>query len=216
MPNHIAPDQELLRYINLKLAAIGQPTSLSTADPEFLEIAAPLLRNYYQKDRLLGDRLCPVDGRIQAFLDDVLRGFASPRLPNRTLVLDRPGLARLLSLPPDRDDFSSPYLKSYRVRQGLLHNPRSDRRTTQGIFHVVDCGFPVPSDKIAVPKQTFAALLAAALRPPDDALTLPFTANQEQQVRLFTSLLLRLWCAQPPDRNQPRPWRSASLCRPAW
>ncbi|HME10100.1 MAG TPA: hypothetical protein VKG25_23790 [Bryobacteraceae bacterium] len=191
MPNHIAPDQELLRYINLKLAAIGQPTSLSTADPEFLEIAAPLLRNYYQKDRLLGDRLCPVDGRIQAFLDDVLRGFASPRLPNRTLVLDRPGLARLLSLPPDRDDFSSPYLKSYRVRQGLLHNPRSDRRTTQGIFHVVDCGFPVPSDKIAVPKQTFAALLAAALRPPDDALTLPFTANQEQQVRLFTSLLLR-------------------------
>ena len=201
MPKPSAADQELLRYINLKLAAAGEPTSESTAEPEFLEIAAPLLRNYYQKDRLLGDRLCPVDGRIQAFFDEVF-GAGAPRLPSRTLVLDRSGLARLLSLPPDQDHFSSPYLKSYRVRQGLLHNPRSDRRTTQGIFHVVDCGFPVPSDKIAVPKQTFAALLAAALRPPEAVLTLPFTAGQKRQVRLFTSLLLRpLVC--PPAGSDP-------------
>jgi hypothetical protein len=44
---------ELIRYINLKLAALGQPTSQSTADPAFLDIAGPLLRNYYQKDQLL-------------------------------------------------------------------------------------------------------------------------------------------------------------------
>jgi phosphoenolpyruvate carboxykinase (diphosphate) len=203
VPHKPAPDQELLRYINLKLAAIGQPTSQSTAEPEFLKIAAPLLRNYYQKDRLLGDRLCPVDGRIQAFLDEFLIGVGgAPRLPSRTLVLDRPGLPRLLSLPPDRDDLSSPYLKSYRVRQGLLHNPRSDRRTTQGIFHLVDAGFPVPSDKIAVPKLTFGALLSAALRPPEDALALPFTASQPDQVRLFASLLLRpLVC--PPTGSDP-------------
>ena len=50
---------ELIRYINLKLAALGQPTSRSTADPEFLEIAGPLLRNYHQKDQLLGNRLLP-------------------------------------------------------------------------------------------------------------------------------------------------------------
>ena len=51
---------ELIRYINLKLAALGQPISRSTADPAFLEIAGPLLRNYHQKDQLLGQS--PVSG----------------------------------------------------------------------------------------------------------------------------------------------------------
>jgi hypothetical protein len=187
-------DEELIRYINLKLAALGQPVSRSTADPHFLEIAGPLLRNYYQKDQLLGYHLCPADARIQAFLDgylsDVMPGGA-PRLPAGTFVLDRPGLARVMSLPATGDSFASPYLQSYRVPQGILHNPKSDRRTTKGIFHIVEGGLPIPADKIAVPKQTFALLLSAALRPPEDVMALPFTADQEQQVRLFVSLLLR-------------------------
>jgi DNA-binding IclR family transcriptional regulator len=45
-------DEELDRYINLKLAAMGQPVSRSA---DFLELARPLLRNYYQKDRQLGN-----------------------------------------------------------------------------------------------------------------------------------------------------------------
>ena len=90
-------DTELVRYINLKLAALGQPAS-QTADSEFSEIAGPLLRNYYQKSQLLGDRLCPVDARIQAFLDSYLNGDA-PRLPSQTLVLDRPGMARVSHCP---------------------------------------------------------------------------------------------------------------------
>ena len=187
-------DEELVRYINLKLAALGQPTSRSAADRYFLEIAGPLLRNYYQKDQLLADRLCPADGRIQAFLDAYLSDVApggAPRLPVRAFALDRPGLARVMSLPPDEDSLSSPYLQSYRVPQGILHNPKSDRRTTQGIFHIVEGGFPIPADKIAVPKRVFAALLAAALRPPEDVMALPLTANQEEQVRLFVTLLLR-------------------------
>src|SRR6266542_6325453 len=92
-------DEELVRYINLKLAALGQPTSRSTADPYFLEIAGPLLRNYYQKDQLLGDRLCPADARIQDFLDAYLSEVApggAPRLPVRTFAMDRPGLARVM------------------------------------------------------------------------------------------------------------------------
>jgi len=36
--------QELVRYINLKLAALGQPTSQRTTEPDFIEIAGPLLR----------------------------------------------------------------------------------------------------------------------------------------------------------------------------
>ena len=189
-----AASEELFRYIDLKLAALGQPVNARSTDPYFLELAGPLLRNYHQKDQLLGDRLCPADARIQAFLDAYLAdaaGGAVPRLPASTFVLDRPGLARAMSLPAGEDYFASPYLKSYRVAQGVLHNPKADRRTTKGIFHVVEGGLPVPDDKIAVPKIAFARLLAAALTPPEDVLTLPFTANQAQRVRLFVTLLLR-------------------------
>ena len=185
---------ELLRYINLKLVALGQPSSHSTADPYFLEIAGPLLRNFHQKDQLLGGRLCPADSRIQQFLDaclaDVCPGGAA-RLPSDTFVLDRPGLARVMSLPPSADEFVSPYLHSYRIVQGVLHNPKSDRRTTDGLFHIVEGGLPIPADKMAVPKPAFASLLAAALRPPAESAALPFTADQDEQARLFVSLLLR-------------------------
>lgn len=210
---------DLVRYINLKLAALGQPPSRLTVDPYFLDLAGPLLRNYYQKDNLLGDRLCPVDARIQAFLDRYLCGAAPggvPRLPAKTFVLDRAGLARTMSLPPDRDRLSSPYVESYRVRQGVLHNPRSDRRTTKGIFHIVEGGFPIPEDKIATPKCAFAALLASALRPPEDALALPFTAGQEERVHLFVTLLMRpLVCpatgSEPAKSMETRFFAPASL-----
>jgi hypothetical protein len=90
-----------------------------------------------------------------------------------------------------KDEHLSDILTTYRVRQGVLHNPRSDRRTTQGIFHIVEGGLPVPADKIAVPKVAFARLLAAALDPPPDVMALPFTADQSEQVRTFATLLLR-------------------------
>jgi len=187
-------DEELDRYINLKLAALGEPVSQHTAGADFLEIAGPLLRNYCQKDRQLGNWLCASDHRIQSFLEAYLadvcpRGVA--RLPAHTFVLDREGMARVLSLPVTSDAFASPYLNSYRVPQGVLHNPRSDRRTTLGLFHIAEGGLPVPADKAAVPKQAFAALWSEALRPPPDLLTLPFTADQEERARCFVSLLLR-------------------------
>ena len=209
-------DGDLFRYINLKLASLGQPTSSKISDPAFLELAGPLLRNFHQKDLLLGGRHCPADSRIQAYLDSYLEGTAVPRLPSDTFVLDRPGLARAMSLPAGEDFYSSPYLKSYRVAQGVLHNPKSDRRTTKGIFHVVEGGLPVPADKITVPKQAFRALLDAAFCPPDDVLALPYTANQPEQVRLFVSLLLRpVICpatgAEPEKRMETRFFAPASL-----
>ena len=186
--------EELVRYINLKLAALGQPVSQSTSDPYFLELAGPLLRNHYQKNLLLGGMLCPVDARVQAFLDAYLASVCpggAPRLPSNTFVLDRLELARTMSVPPTSGVFSSPYLNSYRVPQGVLHNPRSDRRTTKGVFHIVEGGLPVPADKVEVPKAVYVALLKAALAPPADVLSLPFTADQDDPVRLFVSLLLR-------------------------
>jgi phosphoenolpyruvate carboxykinase (diphosphate) len=186
--------RELDRYINLKLAAMGERTLHEAADTAFMELAAPLLLNFHQKDQMLKHRLCPVDARIQEYLDshlaDVCPGGA-PKLPGSTFVADRAGLARTLCFPPGVNVFRSPYVHSYRVAQGVLHNPKSDRRTTKGVFHVAEGGLPVPADKVSVPKATFAALLAAALRPPGDVLTLPYTSGLAQPVRLFVSLLLR-------------------------
>ena len=79
-----AQNEELIRYINLKLVALGQPSSRGTTDPYFLEIVGPLLRNYYQKDQLLGNRLCPADTRIQQFLEAYLKDVCpggAPHLP---------------------------------------------------------------------------------------------------------------------------------------
>ncbi|MFI5336805.1 MAG: hypothetical protein ACHQ5A_08475, partial [Opitutales bacterium] len=135
--------------------------------------------------------LCPADARIQAYLD---RAFGAsgpvPRLPARTLVLDQPGLARELSLPPDRDDYTSPLLKSYRLRNGVLHNPANDRRTTKGVFHIAAGGLPVPDDKLEVPAGVFARLMEQAVRPPEELLKVPFTAGSGREAASFVSLLL--------------------------
>jgi hypothetical protein len=187
-------EEELARYINLKLVALGQPSGSAAGGAGFLELARPLLRNYQQKDQLLAGRLCPSDTRIQNFLDSYLAGVCpdgAPRLPATSFVLDRPGMARILSFASDADSFRSPYLDSYRVAQGVLHNPASDRRTTKGVFHIVEGGLPVPADKLAAPQLAFARLLAEALNPPREMLALPFTAGQTEQAHVFLSLLLR-------------------------
>src|ERR1035438_802850 len=142
--------RELDQYINLKLAALGEPGVEVAGDRDFMQLAGPLLRNFHQKDQLLKDRLCPVDARIQDFLDAYLsvecEGKA-PRLPRRTMVMDRAGMARALSFPPTAQSFHSEFVDSYRVPQGVLHNPKSDRRTTKGVFHMVEGGLLIPADK---------------------------------------------------------------------
>ena len=202
-----ALELDLVQYLHLKLAALGQPAARNSADARFLQIARPLLRNHYEKERLLGKYLCPADTRIQSFLDAYLADCCpdgAPRLPASTFILDRAGLARAMSLPPDSNSFSSPYVRSFRIPQGVLHNPSSDRRTTRGVFHIAEGGFPIPADKQAVPKKTFAALLAAALRPPRDVLTLPFTAGQDDPSHLFVSLMLRPLVCPATGTDAPR------------
>jgi len=168
-------------------------------------VADTLLESFYAPGRG-GDVLPPVDQRIQAFLDAYLSGLevSVPRLPSRTLVLDRAGLARELSLPRDSDTFQSPYLSSYRTQQGVLHNPKSDRRTTQGVFHIAEDGFPVPGDKLAVPRIAYAKLLEVALQPPEAVQVLPYTAQAPQPVKTFVSLLLRPLVCPATDRDPER------------
>ena len=200
---------ELLRYLNLKLAANGLPVAHAAGGTELVKLAAGLITNFREKTRLLHNHRCPVDQRIETFLNryfaDVLAertGVSEPlRVPGRGLVLDRHGLTRELSFPADGDEFESEYLHSYRVRNGALHNPRSDRRTTVGTFHVCDGGLAIPGDKRAVPKKVYVELFRHAMNPPADLLLLPFTANQseDQRGRFWVTLLLRpIVCPEVP------------------
>jgi len=184
--------KRLQLYINLKLASTGQPIA-SAGDEAFMESAQDLLKSYNEKNRLLSGHLCPVDQRIQAFLDRYLEDCEgeTPCLPGNSLILDRYGLARELSLPSDGDKFTSDIVTSYRIAQGILNNPANDRRTTKGSFHIAEGGLPIQGDKLSVPKQAYQALLKAALNAPDDLLAIPFTANQKKQAHLYLSLLLR-------------------------
>ena len=184
-------DPQLIAYINIKLALLGF-APVQTEDAAALnELVSSLIAQYREKERLLANHLCPADQRIQTFLYDYLQDVPVTKLPIRTFTLDRPGLARMLSLPVDRDEFTSDIIQSYRVKQGVLHNPKSDRRTTAGIFHVTEGGLPVPEDKIGVPKVTFGKMLAAALNPPKSLMRLPFTSTQPEPAECFVTLLLR-------------------------
>jgi hypothetical protein len=194
--------KDLVRYINLQLAAMGQPIfseeetldgKKQLSDPNFSALTDSLIKNYRAKSRLLADHLCPADQRIQNFLNDYLKDVTNDvaKLPSSTFILDQPGLARELSLPPNKDEHLTDLLKSYRIKQGVLHNPKHDRRTTKGSFHIVEGSLPVPLDKIEVPKQAFAKFLEAAFSPSEATKELPFTAAQDEKAKLMVSLLLR-------------------------
>jgi hypothetical protein len=186
------PNDYLESYLNVKLAAHGMPTVSRDGISPFEGISAAILARYREAQRLLSEYLCPADQRIQNFLDSYLEETGvNPHLSARTFVLDRYGLARTLSLPANGDEFVSDIVTSYRVKQGVLHNPKSDRRTTKGVFHIAEGGLPVPDDKFEVPKVAFANLLLLALDPPSESKRLPFTANQSEPAECMVSLLLR-------------------------
>ena len=177
--------------INLRLALLGQPL-VDADDLANDRTIAPLLARQREMSRRLSERLSPVDQRIQDFLDDYLTGTSiAPQLPRRTLVLDQAGMARELSLPVHGDEFSSELLSSYRLLNGVLHNPANDRRTTAGVFHVAEGGLPIPDDKIAVDRDVAARIFAAAFEAPAEALRLPWSSQAAEPAECFVSLLLR-------------------------
>ncbi len=186
--------EEILRYLNLQLLANGYPAALSDTDRNFADISKGLLENHRQKNRLLSSHRCPVDLRIERFLQSHLSditGSEQLKLPSRTLVLDRYGLARELSLPVAHDEYVNDLVKSYRVQNGVLHNPKHDRRTTVGTFHVTEGGLPIAADKRAVPRATFVKMFLEAMRPPEEMMLFPFTSKQEEQASGWASLMLR-------------------------
>lgn len=79
------------------------------------------------------------------------------------------------------------------MANGVLHNPRNDRRTTAGVFHVAEGGLAIPDDKKAVPIDVFARLLDLAFQAPPEHTLLPYTSTQpvDRQAHTWVSLLLR-------------------------
>ncbi len=192
--NLVQLQQNLNLYIALKLASYGQPVNLQDESIEFISTADDMLRSFVEKSRQLVSHHYPADRRIQDFINTYLADLdldKTPSLPTLTFELDRHGIARELSLPMGKDEFYSDCVSSYRVKQGVLHNPTTDKRTTEGSFHIASGGLPVPGDKKEVPKLTFALMLEQALNPPKDMLMIPYTENQESAAYMFTSLLLR-------------------------
>ncbi len=194
--------KNLIRYINLKLAAMGHPIYIDKGffkdDPifetEFINLSENLILDYQEKQRLLKDYLPPVDQRIQNFLNRYFQDIEldnSLKVPNQTFILDQKGIASEISLPPDKNEFINEYVSSYRIMQGVLHNPIHDRRTTEGSFHIVKGGFPVSHDKKEVSKVAFAHLFQAAINPPNELKKLPFTTGQKKEAKVMLSILIR-------------------------
>jgi len=189
-----AERKRFIHYIALKLIANGLPHPLTDETPQVALDAEEFVSKYYQRIKRLDPIRCPADARIEAFLAEHFSDTPQSeplRLPNRTIILDRHGLARELSLPMNGDRYQNDLVASFRVRNGVLHNPASDRRTTSGTFHVTEGGLPIPADKKAVPKRTFAELFRRAINPPDQWLELPFNQGCAEPARTFVSLLIR-------------------------
>jgi phosphoenolpyruvate carboxykinase (diphosphate) len=101
----------MIQYINLQLAALGQPLFTGETEEEeklasarFISLTEGLISSFREKSRLLTGHLSPADTRIQNFINDYLKDlkFDKPyRLPDTTFVLNQPGMAREVSLPPN-------------------------------------------------------------------------------------------------------------------
>ena len=166
-----------LQHINLQLASLGKPVCRLDTDESYLAIAESLLKQYTLQRRLLAEYRSPADRRIEGFLNTWLgeQGVHQPvSLPQASFILDQPGLARVLSLPLEQPEFHSPYVDSYRLLQGVLHNPRYDRRTTSPNFlpggaaglHFVEGREDVANGQKAVCFQVMPAPALAGSRAP--------------------------------------------------
>src|SRR5882757_1357139 len=183
--------ESLVQSINLRLAMIDCPLTDGEEGEPANNFLGPFVARYQEAVRKVPQQLCPADYRVQVWLDGYLKGGENlPELPTQTFILDQAGLARALSLPVRGDQFSSERVTSYRLAQGVLHNPANDRRTTEGGFHIADGGLPVPDDKKVLPKATCAKLVSHAFTPAREMLRLPYTQGQEKEAECFVSLLL--------------------------
>lgn len=193
----ITTREDRIQYINFKLASLGLPIyrsndSQNESGTYFIDLLEDIIKDYKEKKRMVDVNEVGIYKRVNHFFNGYFNDSREkPRVVDNSLTLDHYGLAREMSLPPDSNIFSNEYINSYRIKQGVLNNPRNDRRTTEGSFHIVEGGLPIPFDKKAVPKETFAKLYQVAINPPEKLKLLPFTSNQNEAAKTFVSLMIK-------------------------
>ncbi len=197
---HIEPittRTDRIRYINFKLAALGLPIVRTTTEDlaatgDFIDLFGDIIEDYKEKTRRVDVHAIGIHKRINRFFENYFKDEREvPHTIDRYFSLDHYGLARELSLPVDGDAFHNEHMTSYRIKQGVLHNPKHDRRTTKGSFHIVEGGPRTPFDKKEVPRKTFLHLYRAALEAPSELRGLPFTAEQDEKAETFVALMLK-------------------------
>lgn len=192
--NPITTSEDRIKYINFKLASLELPiyhpvNRQNEAGEYFINLFDDIIKDYKEKSRMVDVNEIGIHKRINQFFEGYFKGYAQiPKVVDTYFTLDYYGLARELSLPPDGTTFTNEYINSYRIKQGILNNPKNDRRTTKGSFHIVEGGMPIPYDKKAVPMETFMKLYAAAFNPPESLMELPFTSKQTSKAKTFVAL----------------------------
>ena len=190
-----AEQQRLRSYIAFQLAAAGlSPPDTEAENDLMTAFSTGIFESLKEKNRLLHEHRAPIDQRIENFLNRYFEKNIDGdplRLPGESLTLDRHGMARELSLPAGGHKHENDLVRSYRLRNGVLNNPRADRRTTAGTFHVVQGGLPIPGDKRAVPENVFVNLFRAAMKPPSRLTELPYLSQSTGNANTWVSLLLR-------------------------
>lgn len=186
----------LRRYLALQLASAGLASASDeeSGSDSAAGIPQSLMDNLREKSRLLSGHRAPVDQRIEAFLNQHFSDLPQTgdfTVPSPTLSLDRHGMSRELSLPRGGNHFSNSLVETHRLDNGILNNPVHDRRTTQGTFHIVEGPMAIPGDKRAVPRNVFASLYAAAMKPPRELMLLPYTSESSRPSYTWVSILLR-------------------------
>lgn len=193
----ITTSEDRIKYINFKLASLGLPIYRSknadnTSESYFIDLFDDILKDYKEKTRMVDIHEVGIHKRINQFFTSYFSEYKDlPRVVEDYFTLDHYGLAREMSLPPEGSKFTNEYISSYRIRQGVLNNPRNDRRTTKGSFHIAEGGLSIPYDKKAVPKEVFIKLYHEAVNPPESLKILPFTSEQSETARTFVSLMLK-------------------------
>jgi len=190
-----AERQRLQSYLTFQLALAGLiPPGEEEQERPDAALPREMLENLRERNAILRRHQSPIDARIEAFLARYFGDLLDQQhlhLPRHALMLDRHGMARELSLPVGENRYETDQVATYRCFNGVLTNPRADRRTTAGTFHVVEAGLPIPADKRVVPRGVFIKLFQAAMNPPEDDLILPYTSRQPDPARTWVSLMLR-------------------------
>ena len=218
-----ADRRQLIRYINLKLAALGRPTAGNAGETAFLDVAHDLLAQYQEYRRLLDDYLCPADQRIQDFLDEHLAGepLNGPiRLPARTFVARPPRPRPRAVAAVDGDDVTERAARELPRPQRRAAQPQErpphDRRASSTSPRA---GCRSPATRWRCRRRVFARAVPPRRRTRrPSCCALPFTADQAEParaVRLAAAAAARL---PGGARRLPaaRRWRSASSRPAAW